>query len=61
MLWVFSDQQTKAAENAETLKRTMKQLEKSLQQKTCKTHVLIGKLSLHQQNRTLCPEDANVY
>ncbi|XP_022319444.2 uncharacterized protein LOC111122148 isoform X1 [Crassostrea virginica] len=29
------DQQTKAAENAETLKRTVKQLEKSLQQKTC--------------------------
>ena len=61
MLWVFSDQQTKAAENVETLKRTVKQLEKSLQQKTCKTHVMIGKLSLYQQNRTLSPEDANVY
>ncbi|XP_078314920.1 uncharacterized protein LOC111128331 isoform X2 [Crassostrea virginica] len=34
-LKVSLDQQTKAAENAESLKRTVKQLEKSLQEKIC--------------------------
>ena len=50
LLDFLSDQQTKAAENAESLKRTVKQLEKSLQEKICKIHVLIAKRSLHQQN-----------